>query len=138
MGSPWHVAGQSGWICPETLIFTIGNIHVLPCPGIEFEGVAAAALAHMVACAAERDSEKTFFGIISSLKTVILVEIAGATVRTVGPIPFAIESLPAVDKRLPNGERVESVIFQARTAETSTATAFLAMAAFQEKAEIER
>jgi hypothetical protein len=114
------------------------NIRILPCPGIEFEGVAAAALAHMVAYAAEWNYEKPFFGIISSLKTVILVEIAGATVRTTGPLPFAIESLPSVDKRLPNGERIESVASEARTVEKSTATAFFASAAFQERPELER
>jgi hypothetical protein len=134
MGSPWHVPGGSGWICPETLIFKIGNIHVLPCPGIEFERVAEAALAHMVGYAREQNLEETFFGVISSLKSVIAVKIAGGTVRTNGLLEFAAESLrTTVD---PDSEK--ETITTAPTESGSDDAAFFALAAFQESAELDR
>jgi hypothetical protein len=130
LGSPWYAPGRSGWICPETLIFKIGNIHVLPYPGIEYGHVAEAALDHMVYFATEQNLKTCFFGIILSLRSVILVKIDGEGLKVIGSMPFATHSLiglPEEISRLPDVPEDE----------IDTA-AWFELAAFQERAELER
>jgi hypothetical protein len=88
----------------------------------------------MVGYAREQNLEETFFGVISSLKSVIAVKIAGGTVRTNGLLEFAAESLrTTVD---PDSEK--ETITTAPTESGSDDAAFFALAAFQESAELDR
>jgi hypothetical protein len=88
LGSPWNIEQNTAWLCPEKLIFKARHIRVLPCPGIEYPRVARVALAYMVECARERRTYP-FYGVILSIKMVILVKIERQIVRVSGPFPLA-------------------------------------------------
>jgi hypothetical protein len=117
MGSPWNVEQGPTWLCPEKFIFKARNLRVLPCPGIEYPRVAKVALAYMVEHARDRRIYP-FYGVILSIKMVILIKVEHQTVRTSGPFPFEVDGTAFGSEREVSG--------------------FVALVAFNESAELDR